>query len=183
MPPMPITAIDTAAETRRTCSSATAFTAGPDNPPLPAPSQGSGRTRRKGRCAKSVDEGDRVGAPLFRRDRNRRGVRGIRRQLHHDGLLGPLAKRGYERVSLRRLLADDESGLHVGTRDVQLQRGDLVAPSDPVDEPLEAGAVRRHDGNDEGHRQLGELRQVVGENPSSPLFGSPIELIIPLDVS
>ena len=38
---MPITGIATAAATRLTCCSAIGRTAGPDRPPLPAPSQGS----------------------------------------------------------------------------------------------------------------------------------------------
>ena len=54
---------------------------------------------------------------------------------------------------------------------------------DRLDEPRELLAARRHHRDDQRHRQLGQLRQVLRQNPPRPRFGRPIELIIPAGVS
>ncbi len=62
MPPIPITGTLTSPATRRTWSSATGRTAGPERPPLPAPSQGS-RVPGSRPVARSVLISDTASAP------------------------------------------------------------------------------------------------------------------------
>ena len=129
-PPMPTTGIDTAAATSATCLSAIVRTAGPESPPLPAPSQGS--PPGASGAALSVLISETASAPaLLRRDRDRSRVGDVRRQLHDQRLAGQRPQRLQQRRRLARLLADDQARVHVRAGDVELDRSDLVALARP----------------------------------------------------
>ena len=72
---------------------------------------------------------------------------------------------------LGRVGAHDEAGLDVGTRDVQLDHRHLVPGPDGRDERRELVAAEAHDGDDQRHGQLRELRAGPTQEALEALVG------------
>ena len=133
--------------------------AGPAAEPRRPPARGCERHR-----AQRVDERDGVGAG---------GLGGLRRRaatsavfgvsLTISGLAVSGRTRATQRAELGRVGADVEAGLDVRAGDVELDRGDLVAGVDRLDERGDLVGRRAHDVRDQRHGQPRELGQVVLE--------------------
>ena len=184
MPPIPITGTPTSAATRRTWSSAIGRTAGPESPPLPAPSHGFRGRRIEARRPQRVDQRDSVRPALLGGQRDRGRIARVRRQLHDQRLVGQGTQRLAERERLGRLLAHDQPRAHVRAGHVELDCRDLVACGDLA---RRAGRTRRGRSPSPRRSAAPAARASCGRssarNPSRPLLGRPIELIIPLGVS
>ena len=168
---MPITGIDTAAETAATCSSAIARTAGPETPPLPPPSHGS-RVRGWRAMPLSVLTSETASAPARSAAVATAGrIARIGRQLDDQRLLGggahPLECAG----GLIGVRAHDQAGLDVRTGHVELDQGHLVALAHPSGEGRQLVAAEAHHRHAERHRQLGQLRQVARQEALEALVG------------
>ena len=88
-----------------------------------------------------------------------------------SGLRVQRADRVEQRGGLPRVGAHDHAGLDVRAGDVELERGDLVALGERRHELGDLLAREAHDVDDQRHRQLGELRQVVLEVAGEALVG------------
>ncbi len=130
---------------------------------------------RAGRSARlqRVDQRDRVGAALLRPDRDRRRVGDVGRQLDDQRLRGQRPQGFEQGRRLGRLLADDQARVDVGAGDVELDRRHLLALRDPLDQARELLVAGAHHGDDQRHRQLGQLRQILGQEPVQTLVGKP----------
>ena len=159
--------------TARSWCSAIGRTAGPERPPWPAAERGlagSGIDRAR---LQGVDQRDGVGAALFGGDRDRRRVGDVGRQLDDQRLLGQRAQRFQQRRGLGRVLADDQAGVDIGTGDVQLDRGDSSRSPTASTSRANSSWLGRHHRDDQRHRQLRQLRQVLGEEPLQALVRQP----------
>ena len=173
-PPMPITGIETAAATRRTCSSATVRTAGPESPPLPAPSQGSAAPGASGVAFIVLISETASAPPSSAATATAAGSATFGVSFTISGFAVSGRSGLEQRPRLGRLLADDQPGLDVRAGDVELDRRDLVARRRPRSTSArELLGARRHHRDDQRHRQLGELRQVVREEALEALVREP----------
>ena len=84
--------------------------------------------------AQRVDQRDGVGAGLLGGLRDGGDVGGVRRQLDDQRLGRQRADLAEQRGELARVGADVEAGLDVRAGDVELERGDLVARGERLDE-------------------------------------------------
>ena len=111
---------------------------------------------------------------------DQRRVGDVRRQLHDQRLRGQRPERLEQRQRLGRLLADDQPRVHVRAGDVELQRRDLRAAARP---PRSASRTPRRWSPSPRRSAAPAASTSCGRScsrkPSRPLFGSPIELIIP----
>ena len=126
---------DTRAATSPTCASAIARTAGPETPPVPPPSHGSAGSRGSRAMPRSVLISETASAPCClggRGDLARR--RAVGRQLDDQRLGRVRADRVEQAGDLARVGADHQPGLDVRAGDVELERGDLVALAEGLDE-------------------------------------------------
>ena len=83
---------------------------------------------------------------------------------------------------LARLVAHDEPGLHVRAGDVHLDRRDLVAHPNPLDQSHEAGKLGAITDTHNGTGRPGRLGQILAQKALEPLLGSPIRLITPANL-
>ena len=181
---MPTSGSATAAATARSCCSAIGRTAGPERPPWPAARAGAPVRRIDRARLQRVDQRDRVGPALLGGDRDRGRVGDVGRQLHDQRLRGQRAQRLQQRHGLGRLLADDQARVDVRAGDVELDRRDLVAlrqrPRPVARTPPGWSPSPRRSAAPAARPAAAGPRP---GSPSRPLFGSPIELIIPAGVS
>ena len=169
----------------RTCSSATARIAGPERPPLPAPSQGP-RVAGSIAVAFSVLISETASAPpasAAMATAPGSATFGVSFTISGLAVSGRSSLEQRERLvaaARRRSGPTPRSGTRRSARGPRPRRRSAT----PLDQPLELVVAGPHHRDDQRDRQLGEhAAGRARRKPSRPLFGSPIELIIPAGVS
>ena len=131
-----------------------------------------------------VDQRDRVGPPSSAATATAAGSATLGVSFTISGFCGQRPQRLQQRLGLLRLLADDQAGVDVGAGDVELDRRDLVplrhAPRPVARSPRGWSPSPRRSAAPAARASCGRSS---ARKPSRPLFGSPIELIIPAGVS
>ena len=143
----------------------------------------AGRARVEREPFHGVDEREASAPPASAASRDRGGpafgvsftINGLRVR----GRTAPRTPPGLSRVG-----AHHAAGLHVRARDVQLEHGDLRPRLHALDERGElVGREARHATRSAAPGAVRARAGPRSRNPLTPLFGSPIELIIPAGVS
>ena len=169
------------ARTAWTCASATARTAGPETPPVRPAEPRLARCGDRAPCPRIVLISDSALAPASCAARATAATSdafGV--SLTISGLSVSGRTRSSSAAVSRGSAPITSPGLDVRAGDVQLERGDLVALGERAHELGDLLAAEAHHVDDQRHRAAS--RAPGGRprgSPSSPLFGSPIELIIP----
>jgi hypothetical protein len=127
------------------------------------------------RCegAQRVDERHGVGARRLGGPRGRGHIGRVGRELDDQRLGRERAHAGDDGAQLGRVGPDVQPGLDVRAGHVELQRVDLVAILERLDEGRELLGGGAHDVGDERHGQRGELGQVVRQVALQALVGQP----------
>ena len=172
-------ATSTAAATSATCLSAIVRTAGPESPPLPAPSQGVAAAARAAPPSAVLISETASAPPSAAATATAAGSATFGVSFTISGLRGQRPQRLHQRPRLGGLLADDQARVHVRAGDVELDRGDLVAarrpPRPSPRTPRRSSPSPRRSAAPAARRaRAGRARG----SPRRPLFGSPIELTI-----
>ena len=183
IPPIPITGISTAAATAADLLERDRADRGARDPAGAPPSHGSPRLRVERHALERVDERDGVGAALLGGGGHRGGVRGVRRQLHD------------QRLRAERAHALDRRAVSAGsapiTRPVSTFGQDTfsssIATSSRSPTAATSGAsssrLKPITETTSGTGSSASSGRSGARKPSSPLLGSPIELISPAGVS
>ena len=185
IPPMPITGIDDRGRDPRTWSSATARTAGPERPPLPAPSQASSVRGSSRGGPQRVDQRDRVGAALLGRQRRppparRRSASASRSAASRSAGARPRAAPASPSGCSPTISPD----LTLGQETFSSSAATSARAADALDQPRELVVAGRPSPRRSAAPAARRARgRSCSRKPSSPLFGRPIELIIPAGVS